>query len=81
MYSTFRLKNLQLKDWLDEEGEITDRSLEIIRQSEDFLESIMSERKYAAPLVLSSNDKATYVGVFILARIMLHTTRHGGIFF
>ena len=29
-------------------------------------------------LALVSADKSTYVGVFILSRIMLHTTRHGG---
>ena len=68
----------QIKDWLSSSGNPVPASLERFRQSEDFLESLLTERNYSHPLALVSADKSTYVGVFILSRIMLHTTRHGG---
>ena len=68
----------QIKDWLSSSGNPVPASLERFRQTEDFLESLLTERNYSHPLALVSADKSTYVGVFILSRIMLHTTRHGG---
>ena len=70
--------SFQIKDWLSSSGNPVPASLERFRQSEDFLESLLTERNYSHPLALVSADKSTYVGVFILSRIMLHTTRHGG---
>lgn len=73
-----RVYFIKLNNWLEPNGEPHDGSLDAFRQIEDYLESLLIKRKYAHPLMLVSRDKFTFAGVFILSRIMLHTTRHKG---
>ena len=67
-----------MRSWLSMTAQPNSSSVDLFRQAEEFLESLLERKNSHQPLALVSEDTVSYAGVFILSRIMLHFTRHGG---
>jgi protein tyrosine phosphatase len=71
-----KLYHIQLRTWLSEEGAPLAHSVDYFRQLDEFLESILNEKKGKYPLVIVSEDSSTFFGIFLLSRIILHSAQH-----